>query len=633
MQSRVVQQPEATEQLLCGLTVRPLRFGFIVNRTIGPDVFEQINQYNTSLWGGQFNIFVPTDGKSVRSDWWRQLVFHDPDVIFLVGQVDGELASELYMQIQPMQIWQWDKASLDNLTGQSSKTEPVLMDVILENLYAEQGNLGPRKSRIRYPLVRNSLFAPYLHLICGMWLPASHYQEYAERNLGALEMEINPKNLKAYLDILDELEKWIMPLDLTARNLSTSYPGFGLGGYSLVLSTGMLDELLIYHALRWSHRNSSGKPTTAIVPISAITSDADYHLLAQWFGQKVGGNTFDIISYGVDLNTLIGFRDKLKAFLPPRGNPLNAREGWVINIERCNINASTPDVTHAKRKQLVNVSGNRYSFEYSKPSFLEKDADHGYKSKHWICGVELSPGFGNKRAFAPSMFPDLNFILSNWPNRGYLYGVGTFIRVARGEIALSCTMEGDIARIELPSNKKVIETACENSGYQIGSGNSIYYQGMITLLGNLQDAAFLHNPNILKLFSNPLLIQENALTVIEMYKHLRIPQDDKSDFLNWIQILAGKQILLRGYNLQCPVCGLTAWYELANVHEFMICEGCRSNFQIPVYRDFAYRLNRLFAVRQNQGSVTVLLTLLLLHETAIKGLLWQADTVLQKVVR
>src|SRR5258708_23871983 len=143
MQSKAVQQPEASEQLLCELSVRPLRFGFIVNRAIGSDVLEQIIQYNTSLWGGQFNLFVPTDGKSIRSDWVRQLVFHDPDVIFLVGQIDAELAGEVYTQIQPMQIWQWDIASLDNLKGETTKTEPLLTSLILENLYAEQGKLNP----------------------------------------------------------------------------------------------------------------------------------------------------------------------------------------------------------------------------------------------------------------------------------------------------------------------------------------------------------------------------------------------------------------------------------------------------------------------------------------------------------
>lgn len=46
--------------------------------------------------------------------------------------------------------------------------------------------------------------------------------------------------------------------------------------------------------------------------------------------------------------------------------------------------------------------------------------------------------------------------------------------------------------------------------------------------------------------------------------------------------------------------------------------------------DFAYRLNRLFADRNNQGTITVLLTLLLLHETALNDLIWQADIKLRK---
>jgi len=629
MLSRIIQQNNVHEQIVSEFAIRPLRFGYIINREIDQSEFRQIYQYNTSLWGGKYNLFVPTDGKSIRSDWWRQLFFHDPDLIYLVGEIETKLINDLYKQLQPMNIWKWSNESLKTILGESNKINPLHMDVLLENLFIERGKLEANQSNIRYPVV-NGDFAQYTEIITGTWLPESKYQTFAEKNLGALKIEFSPTNLKEYLNTLDEIEKWITPLRLSGDHLRPTFSMFGFGKYSLLISTGLLDDLFIYHALRWSNQSNQGKSTCVIIPVSALANDNDYLILAEWFGSKVKGNTFDIVSYSVELENLISIRDKLKHFLPPRRSDLSEKEGWVINLERCNIDAPVPTVIHLKQNQVVNIQNNHHSFQITQPSFLDRSLNKKYENRRWICELDLSPGFGNKQGFTPSMFFDLNFILSNSPDLRVFYAMGSWIRIARGNIAFFTTMTDDIGSIQLPSYKKVVETACENAGYAIGAGKNAYYQGMINLLGNLQDAKFLHDPNIFKLFFHPLLVSEKALTLIEMFDQLKISKSDKPQFQEWIQFFASKQILLRGYNLLCPVCGLSSWYELARINEHMICEGCRAHFQIPIYIDFAYRLNRLFVDRQNQGAIAVLLTLLLLYETASHGLIWQADINLTK---
>ncbi len=630
MQGKIVQQNETLEQILCELAVRPLRFAFIVNRSVENAVLKQIYQYNTSLWGGYYNLFVPTDGHFIRNDWLQQLIFHDPDVIFYVGEIDQALGNEIYIQIQPMEMYTWNQAILENLTGEIDKIQPVLVDAMLERFFSESGKLSPEQSIVRYPVIQEGLFSPYLEIICGMWLPESKYEAFAKDALGASDINATPQNLQEYLNILDEIETRILPLTVTKKLLSPTYSMPGFGGYSIVLSKGLLDNLFIYHALRWSHISHASQLTTAIVPIEALRSADDYRLLAEWFGKKVGGNTFTIISYDVSLVDIIEFREKLRAVLPTRKNALSDDSGWVINIARCNIIPSVPQVTNAKRKQLVNVQNKRYSFEILKPAFHELTGIRKYNSKRWICDLELPSNSENKRGFVPSMFLDLNFLLSKLPERQILYSMGASLRLARGKISLEADQRSDIARFQLPTDKKIIETASENAGYKVGIGNSIYYQGMIALMGSLQAATFLHNRHILNLFSYSPLIQGGALTIKEMYKQFKISPDNRPQFETWVQTLAGKQVMLRGYNIQCPVCGLTTWYELDGVHEFMSCEGCRSSFQLPIHGDFAFRLNRLFAARRNQGSVAILLTLLLLEKTAKDGLIWQADTPLIK---
>src|SRR5258708_6430470 len=94
------------------------------------------------------------------------------------------------------QIWKWDESALKNLTGDPDKINPLFMDSILENLVSRLGKLDQEHSRMQYALVQNTLFAPYLDMICGFWLPESGYRTYVEKNLGMTELECSPDNLE-----------------------------------------------------------------------------------------------------------------------------------------------------------------------------------------------------------------------------------------------------------------------------------------------------------------------------------------------------------------------------------------------------------------------------------------------------
>jgi hypothetical protein len=190
MLSRIIQQDNPHKQSVAEFTVRPLRFAYIVNRGIEYSELHQLIQYNTSLWGGKYNLFVPSDGDSIRSDWWRQLFFHDPDIIFYAGRVAGSIIKDLREKFQPIQMWSWDKNILEDI-GQSNKVNPMYMDVILESIFDESGKLDPSDSRIRYPII-DGTYNVFLENSCGSWLPDSNYQSFAENNLGAEKIDLNP---------------------------------------------------------------------------------------------------------------------------------------------------------------------------------------------------------------------------------------------------------------------------------------------------------------------------------------------------------------------------------------------------------------------------------------------------------
>ncbi len=101
----VSHQIQETKQFISTVLVRPLRIGYIVNRDISLAELQRLFQFNCSIWGGKYNIFIPTDGTDIRKDWWRMLHQHDPDYIVYVGETAPDLSQQVYDRLQP--FWQY----------------------------------------------------------------------------------------------------------------------------------------------------------------------------------------------------------------------------------------------------------------------------------------------------------------------------------------------------------------------------------------------------------------------------------------------------------------------------------------------------------------------------------------------
>jgi hypothetical protein len=116
-----------------------------------------------------------------------------------------------------------------------------------------------------------------------------------------------------------------------------------------------------------------------------------------------------------------------------------------------------------------------------------------------------------------------------------------------------------------------------------------------------------------------------------MHEILSIRNEQRSEFEENIKLLAGKGILLRGYNLRCNHCDLETWYDLSEVTEWVVCKGCRLPFQMNTQAtEFAYLLNQLFFNGLSQGASSVILTALLLHRSSQYSMMWQAGYELRK---
>ena len=169
----------------------------------------------------------------------------------------------------------------------------------------------------------------------------------------------------------------------------------------------------------------------------------------------------------------------------------------------------------------------------------------------------------------------------------------------------------------------------ESYGYQVSlDAKGRYLQGILQLVGGLENVEFLREPYFIKLFNNAQLRKGKAFTIKQL-QQIANPSQQIEQFYAIMQTLIAKELFFRGYMLQCPACDLETWYSLENTQEFVTCQGCRTAFQMPLKIDFAFRPNLLFLQGLVNGALTVLLTV---HyfKNQCEDFLWESNLILKK---
>ena len=89
-----------------------------------------------------------------------------------------------------------------------------------------------------------------------------------------------------------------------------------------------------------------------------------------------------------------------------------------------------------------------------------------------------------------------------------------------------------------------------------------------------------------------------------------------------VKSLVDRGILLRGTKISCPRCQLDIWYEVDRMGRSWRCDGCQVSLPIPLGPDvtqWSYRVNELYAVGHDQGTITHLLALYNLYPPVLLG--------------
>lgn len=180
----------------------------------------------------------------------------------------------------------------------------------------------------------------------------------------------------------------------------------------------------------------------------------------------------------------------------------------------------------------------------------------------------------------------------------------------------------ELTNLQLPDGWTVLSSLLEERGYSCQpTQKSNLGLGQLSLLGGVQNLKVIASSKVHRLLKELSgrrgAEREFATTERQSVALNRFEQawgrETGRRLLRW---LVERRILLRGAKLECPRCRLKRWYPVGRVSEVWRCDGCQEDVPIPLKLDATcwwYRVNELFATGYDQGTVTPLLALYLMH--------------------
>ena len=593
IKARVVPLKQASQNFSAELSTRPLKLAFIINERASRKSFLEIVKFNSIIWGGYFNVLIPTDGHKITDDWWKVLLRQNPDKVVFCGKVAESLASEIYDRVQPFCMWIWSEELLGKqvVEGNAFDCIPMLYLLLQDSRHSTKLNLGVLKSPSR------SIYRECLLSTCGL-LPESYQKLYFQ----SLQAEwINPGAdcLSSYLDFIAD-NPHLTPIETTALDLSPMTQN-GPTGFTIVITSGYcVSDLCLFWSLRM--RPSLGRLWTVLIPRSSLLSKEDIRTLAGWLNRTVIGTDHIVLaSTSVSKRTLLSLKAKLAPEL----------ESKIENIDICfgdfEINNLRARNTNAKEK--ISVEDGYFSLGMPKTTLADE-----IRFGEWVVDVQIGrTGYRSAGAFRPPNFNGLNSLVAGNPSDLSVRSYGLMVRSNTDRVSYRVRQSQETLNGVIPTDDEVFLALLNSKGYgAITTDKSRYTRRLIELVGGLAKLKIWQNTGFRELFQR-MSDGKQSYTVTEMVSLVGSTASSVDTVYETVAELALRKVFLRGYKLQCPACDLTQWYEMAAVNESMACAGCLTSLQPPVDALFRYRLNDLVARGIMQGTMSVGLTLLFLR--------------------
>jgi hypothetical protein len=598
VRGRVVSSGHAITREVANVSVRPLKLAFLIHDKTPKSQLLKYFEYNSSVWGGSYNPLIPTDGKNLRKDWWEVLISHSPDKVIVCGDMSEDLLQEINRRVQPYCFWKWS----DDAVGGEKVGRDVFGSIPLAYQLIHTYEMSRPIAKSNFRIARVAEGSAFSECAAAQFGVAREpYEGIYLKALQAQIVDLGGTELGDYLRHLTELEQRLTPVATTRRGLRHGV-GMSGEGFTIVLAgENPVADLCLFWNLRM--RPSFRHLWTLVLPASSLRGHS-IPALAQWCNEKIIGTNYIVLaSATLGKQRLLGLKKKLTPLL----------KGWVKHVDVWfdGFGTSPVRVFETESREELVFEDRQFRLKTPEPSFAEQ-----IRNGEWV--VDISLGEGSRHtpsSFLPPNFPGLSALLSGNPAHWAVSAYGTTARMAVGHISYRVGEGNAFITGTVPSDDEVFGALLESKRYRvIQTDKCRYARGVTGLFGGLDELKIWRRAGVRDLFYE-MRDGTTSYTPKEMMGWLK-PGGEIAQAYAMVTELALKKVFLRGYKLQCPTCDLTRWYAVADLTETMPCAGCLTAFQPPVEAAFRYRLNDLVARGLDQGSMSLILTVLFLKSLA-----------------
>lgn len=589
------------DRRMLDLYIRPKQIAFVLPSRVAHRQLVKLIQYNSHVWGGLFNFFIPTHHGKISSDWQELLKRRDPDAIYVVGG-SKRLRRELGDIAQPSCIYKWNDKRLDELHdhGYDYQVRTVSLNLMLRKEF--------RHAKIEHPsnlatCSINERNPYYLHAVSLFGFADRRLSKWYEDRLGAQHVQYGRRDLHEFLDMFTKVRELQKPIDMSCIRLNIGVQDsilfLGSNVFDIFLSAGdLIEDFCLYWYIRAFMRRCP-----LFLPLHSLGSKVGCKVLGDWLA-KIRPKVDYLRLYSSSLTRAGAQRLRLRL-----QKVLGARYHYEIHF--CNFNRLLlgAELSAYEYEESIEASfvDEEHRLRAYRPSGIESsnsmnswmmDIDirgitAGDNTGYWLCKI---PSFDPLFLDTTGRFPQHNLKVSSQHTFSVpVYGDDKYI-----DILLRRPEELFLFLLEKYGCRPFI------------SEKTKYIRGIINLAGELEFLAFLQDKNKRTLFEELIRVFENKQIGFEFTNIHGILKSgkDHNATRKFIGELSSRRILLRGYNLECPHCGMKQWYSIKEIEETVSCRGCFLDFQIHPEAVFSYRLNELFTRGiEKAGAIPVILTL------------------------
>ncbi len=593
----VPTEPKPTRRIAV-IAPRPLRLAFVINANTSKQQLLKYLKYNSNIWGGYYNLFIPTDGKTLRQDWCQVLRRNDPDLVIFGGRVSAKLVTEVLQRTSPFYAWKWSNRALAQRPPEADIFGSIPMLYPLLSLYEKSRPTS--KSNVRVPKLEPRYEYPeYIAALFGV--QPSDIAEFCVEGLQGEFVDVKNDSLEIYLARISELGNLLTPIRLTKVETSTFAEAPGIDFTIVIASGNPAPDFCLF----WNMRMLSflGRERVFILPSTLLRSEQDIQFLGKWCNESAGDtNHITLASATLGRRRLLDLRSRL---LPHLNSRIEHVDIWFSNFLLGGLGV------HGKQeKQEINFSDGDYRFKALPLPFVEQLHDGT-----WVVDMQLEGEGIAPTGFWPPKSVEIDRLLSGRPSVLSIdLSRGISTRIANGQLSRRTRRDKEYLSGKLPTEEEVFKALLEGKGYQAAATDKCrYVRGVTDLSGGLQNLGIWRDPKVRNMFLE--MGKGGTFTVNRMMQILRPGDDDakRDAYRQMIADLTLEGVFLRGYQIRCPACDLTRWYATDVIEEEMPCAGCLTLMQPPLEAPFHYKLNELVARAIEQGSGPVLLTLQLLQ--------------------